>query len=173
MIPTPRKSISLAMVLALSHTLLLHATQDSSRAQLAVAGQVARVDSVAKSVELKSEPAINKKPTLAEGITLGTTIGKTAPGQRSSIDPIDTSEQKLPANGPNRPPTVNDKGTQVREVRSTVFLTDLTTCKDGKKVILCGELKMNDFVQVTGDEKSGPRGFGIYATDISRTKQVR
>jgi hypothetical protein len=152
--------------------LLLRAAQDTSRPKLTVAGQIARVDSVVKSFELKSQQEVNNQPTLSDGITLGTKIGQTAPGQRGSLDPIDTSQPKLPANFP-RHPTATDRTEPASSIRTAVFLTDTTVCKDGKKVILCGELKVNDLVQVTGDEKSGTRGFGVYATEVLRTKQVR
>jgi hypothetical protein len=166
-------SVLLVIVLALSEMPLLRATQDTARPKLAIAGQVARVDTVLKSLEVKSQQEVNNQPTLADGITLGTRVGKTAPGQRSSIDPIDTSQPELPANFPRRP-TVNDRGQSPAPLpRTTVFLTDTTVCKDSKKAVLCGELKVNDLVQVTGDEKSGPRGFGVYATEVVRTKQIR
>jgi hypothetical protein len=174
MIPTQTcKRLSLVIMVVLSHGLLLRAAQDTARPKLTVAGQIARVDSVVKSFELKSQQEVNNQPTLSDGITLGTKIGQTAPGQRGSLDPIDTSQPKLPANFPRRPTATDRGGDPGPAVRTTVFLTDTTVCKDGKKAILCGELKVNDLVQVTGDEKSGTRGFGVYATEVLRTKQVR
>jgi hypothetical protein len=166
-------SISLIVALALSDMPLLRASQDSARPKLTISGQIARVDTVLKSLEVKTQQEVNNQPTLADGITLGTRVGKTAPGQRSSIDPIDTSQPELPANFPRRP-TVNDRGqSPAPPLRTTVFLIDTTVCKDGKKAMLCGELKVNDLVLVTGDEKSGPRGYGVYASDVVRTKQIR
>jgi hypothetical protein len=173
MIPTQAfKKISLVVMLVVSHVLLLRAAQDTSRPKLTVVGQIVRVDSVVKSFELKSQQEVNNQPTLSDGITLGTKIGQTAPGQRGSLDPIDPSQPKLPANFPRRP-TATDRTEPASSIRTTVFLTDTTVCKDGKKAILCGELKVNDLMQVTGDEKSGTRGFGVYATEVLRTKQVR
>ena len=166
------KKISLVVMLVVSPVLLLRAAQETSRPKLTVAGQIARVVSVVKSFELKSQQEVNNQPTLSDGITLGTKIGQTAPGQRGSLDPIDTSQPKLPANFPRRP-AATDRTEPDSSIRTTVFLTDTTVCKDGKKVILCGELKVNDLVQVTGDEKAGTRGFGVYATEVLRTKQVR
>jgi len=166
------RNISLVVTLTLFYMPLLRASQDTSRPKLTVRGQIARMDTVLKSLELKSQQEVNNNPTVADGITLGTKVGRTAPGQRSSTvgDPIDTSQPKLPANGPY---SVNDQGKRFPAVRTAVFLTETTICKDGKKVILCSELKTNDSVQVTGDENSGPRGSGIYATEILRTKQLR
>jgi hypothetical protein len=109
---------------------------------------------------------VNHQPSLSDGITLGTTIGKTAPGQRGSID---ASQPPHPANS-----AVNDRrDPSAPPLRTTVFLTDTTVCRDGKKAMLCGELKVNDVVLVTGDEKSGPKGLGAYATEVVRTKQIR
>jgi hypothetical protein len=160
-------------MLVLSHGLLLRAAQDTARPKLTVVGQIARVDSLVKSLELKSQQEVNNQPSLTDGITLGTKIGQTAPGQRGSLDPINTSQPKLPANFPRRPTATDRTEPPASSIRTTVFLMETTVCKDGKKAILCGELKVNDLVQVTGDEKSGTRGFGVYATEVLRTKQVR
>ena len=169
------KRSSLVIMLVLCHVLLLRAAQETSRPKLTVAGQIARVDSVVKSFELKSQQEVRNQPSLSDGITLGTKIGQTAPGQRGSLDPIDTSQSKLPANFPRRPTATDrtDRTEPASSIRTTVFLTDTTVCKDGKKAILCGELKVNDLVQITGDEKSGTRGFGVYVTEVVRTRQVR
>src|SRR6516165_7571830 len=129
MIPTQTyKPISLVIMLVLCHVLLLRAAQETSRPKLTVAGQIARVDSVVKSFELKSQQEVNNQPNLSDGITLGTKIGQTAPGQRGSLDPIDTSQSKLPANFP-RSPTATDRTEPASSIRTTVFLTDTTVCK--------------------------------------------
>jgi hypothetical protein len=166
------RNISLVITVALSYMPLLCASQDTPRPKLVVSGQIARMDSVTKSFELKSQREVNNDATVADGVTLGTKIGRTAPGQGTSVvgDPVDTSQKQLPANGPY---SLKDLAKRFPAVRTAVFLTETTICKDGKKVILCGELKMNDSVQVIGDENSGPRGSGIYATEILRTRQLR
>jgi hypothetical protein len=156
------KNMSFVATLVLSPVILLSA-QDVPRPKVVLSGQIARVDNALKLFELRSQQEVNNQPTLTDGITLGTTIGKTAPGSRNGIDPIESP----------RRPIVNEPARPVPAIRTTVFLTDTTVCKDGKKVILCSELKFNDLVLVSGDEKSGPRGFGVYATEIARTKQLR
>jgi hypothetical protein len=158
----------------LSLVLLAMAAQSTSRTpKLVMTGQIERVDTLAKSFEMKSQQEVNNQPAVTDGITIGTTIGKLPPtDNRTSTDsPGRTFPDGLPSTRPTFP---NDTSRQPRPtIRTRVFIEESTVCKDRSKVILCGELKANDLLQVTGQERSDTRGFGFYATEIVRTRQVK
>lgn len=143
--------------------------------KLVAAGQISRVDKLTKSFEMKSQAEVNSQPNVLNGgITIGTTIGKTRTAGPNEIQPpsLESPGRTFPGTNPRDRPTIEDSDRQPRgTLRQMVFLTDKTVCKEGSKVILCDELRVSDFLQVTGDEKSDTRGRGIYATEIVRTRR--
>jgi hypothetical protein len=142
--------------------------------KLVTVGQISRVDKQTRSFELKSQAEVNNQADVfSGGVTLGTTIGKTAPPGKTEPNPpsLDSPARTFPGVTPrSRPTTTTDPGRQPEGTfRTMIFVSDTTVCKDDAKVILCDELKVNDRLRVTGDEKRGTRGNGIYATEIVRT----
>jgi hypothetical protein len=147
--------------------------------KLITLGQISRVDKQTKSFELKSQAETNNRQDPLRGeITIGTTIGRTAP---RTNDPFPRSDpgsggpgRTFPGSTPReRPPLGDDPDRQPRGTyRQMIFMTEKTVCKEQSKskVILCDELKVNDYLRVTGEDKSDTRGRGIYATEIVRTR---
>src|SRR5215831_18487353 len=117
----PHKVVSSLAAFALSQVIAFSA-QNAARPKVGLSGQIAAFDIRLKLFELKTQQEVNNQPTLADGITFGTTIGKTDPKARNDIDPIGTSSR----------PIVNEPARPVPAIRTTVFLTDTTTCKDRK-----------------------------------------
>ncbi len=172
------KFLSVLILLGFSCTLLVFAAPEDPRPKVVVVGQIARVDNPAKSFELKSQQEVNNQHDALDNldsVTIGGTIGKRAPAP-GSVGPgspsIEGPGRTFPGNTPiSRPTTGTDPDRRPpATIRTTVFLSDSTICKDRTKVFLCGELKLKDRLQVSGDEKTGPRGPGIYATEIIRTR---
>ena len=116
--------------------------------KLVAAGRISRFDKLRKGFELAAvkdkDKGVNRSGDFSIGIGVNT----------GRLPPTD-----------NRMPT----DALPEYLTTTVFLTDLTICKDGNKVILCGDLKTSDNVRVTGYERREARGKGLYATDIIRT----
>jgi hypothetical protein len=141
--------------------------------KLVTTGQISRVDKPTKSFEMKSQAEVNQNPNpLGGGITIGTTIGSTGPFPRTADPSTDSPGRTFPGGTPRqRPQLGDDPDRQPRGTfRQMVFLTDKTVCKDGSKVIICDELKVNDYLQVTGEDKNDTRGRGLYATEIVRRR---
>jgi hypothetical protein len=162
------KTLSLLPLLGL----LTLQTAPAQTPKLVSVGQISRVDKLTKSFEMKSQSEVNRQPNPLEGgITIGTTIGKTRPGNPNDIN-LDSPGRTFPGTTPRDRPTLgDDRDQQPRGTfRQTVFVTDKTVCKERSKVILCDQLKVNDYLQVTGEEKNDTRGRGIYATEIVKTR---
>jgi hypothetical protein len=154
--------------------LLWLATVAGQTPKLVTVGQISRVDKQTRSFEMKSQAEVNNQPDVfSGGISIGTTIGKTAPAGKTDPNPpsLDNPARTFPGTTPRSlPTTTTDPGRQPEGTfRTMIFISDTTVCKDDAKAMLCDELKVNDRLRVTGDEKRGTRGAGIYATEIVRT----
>jgi len=167
-------SLALLTLLATSNALFLPLRGAPQTPKLVVVGQISRVDKQTKSFEMKSQQEVNNQSDVfSGGITIGTTIGTSAPAGRagSGAPSLDNPARTFPGTTPrSRPTATNDPGRQPPGTfRTMIFVSDTTLCKDDSKVMICDELKVSDRLRVTGDEKNGTGGQGIYVTEIVRT----
>jgi hypothetical protein len=129
-------------------------------------GEIGRTDKATNSLELLSRQEANGRPDISAGRPQGTvTIGRTAPQGEKRIPGLPPAPTDLRT---DRSTDDRDEENISRMLRTTVFLTDRTVCKERDKVLLCGLLRTSDRVRVTGEERSEPRGRGLYATEIVR-----
>jgi hypothetical protein len=157
----------------LAVTLLFTSQKPEPAAQvgLVAVGQISKIDKAKRSFQIRTtHDAKNRAGRPRDDglgdIRIGVSIGGGRVQDRFP-QPID------PRFPPADPPfgTSRDDSTSTVTVTTTdVFLTDATSCKDGTKVILCEDLKATDNVRVTGNERREPRGKGLYATEVVRTR---
>jgi hypothetical protein len=138
-----------------------------SKIKLVVVGQIAKVDKPKRSVDIRTmrEAARERTEPFPE-VDIGVRIGRfpdaTRPGGSRRDEPVFPDEPSTPDwPEPRRTPQSVTK----------VFLTEDTACKQEDNPILCDDLKASDSVRVTGEERlSDPRGKGLYATEIIRSR---
>lgn len=155
------QSIYCTGVLVALTTSFLQAQQPAKgKAQLVAVGEITLIGTAKRALELKTAPEANRKPGISPGgINLGVTIGKTRPNDPNRD--VDSGRNST---------MVDRDDTAVTNFRTTVYWTDQTSCKERETVILCSSLKVTDRVRVTGDERSGDRGRGLYAAEIVRIR---
>ena len=162
------KIILLLLLLQLGFLKTMEAQNPAPRPapKLVAIGEIAKINLAKRSLELKSrqDTAAEADPLSGE-LNVGITIGRSARtiedprGPRDPADPRDLHEDPFPP----------DRTSRIGIIRTSVFLTDDTICKERDKTILCTDLKVTDSLRVTGDEKRETRGKGLYATEIVRT----
>ena len=139
---------------------------------IAAVGQIAKIDKARRTFQVRTTH--NDKPRLGVpadddefDFRIGVTIGAGNDADRSARpDP-----RSLPVGGISGASTPDEDSRAAAKVTITeVFLTDVTSCKDGTGVILCEDLKLTDNVRVTGNERRESRGKGLYATEVVRIR---
>ena len=159
------KAILTLLVLQLGCLTILKAQEPAPRPapKLVAVGEIAKIDVIKRSLELKSVQETAGEPDAISGeFNVGIMIGRDPRiedprGPRNPGDPRDPRRDPFP-----------DRTSRVLFIRTTVFLTGDTVCKEPDKTILCTDLKTTDSVRVTGDERREARGKGLYATEIVR-----
>ena len=147
----------------------LEAQQPAARpaAKLVAVGEIAKINLSKRSLELKSVQDKGGEPDPASGdVTFGGTIGRFPRTTEDSRLPRDPTSPRDPRQDPFPPDP--DRTPRIGIIRTTVFLTDDTICKERDITILCTDLKVTDSLRVTGDERREARGKGLYATEIVR-----
>ena len=141
-----------------------------SNIKLIALGQIAKVDKAKRSFDLRSvrETAQQRTERGGDDIRIGINIGRGIPDATVPGGP----RRPEPGRFPGNPPIPDEPDRRFPEsITTKVFLTDTTVCKADDKVLLCDDLKISDSVRVTGDERlSDPRGKGLYATEVLRTR---
>jgi hypothetical protein len=139
---------------------LLQQTMFGADIKLVAVGHISHIEKSKRSFEIKSaaEAAESPRPAGGPGLPSGRFPDATV-AWPPRAEPRATSGNPIP-DGNRVPPNAP----------TTVFVTNATSCKDGEKAMLCEDLKASDRVRVTGDERTEPRGKGLYATEVVRLK---
>ena len=134
-------------------------------AKLVAIGEIAKINPAKRSFELKSvEDKAGEPDPASADISVGVTIGRSPRTIEDPRGPHDPTRPRDPFEDPFPP----DRTRRTGIIRTMVFLTDDTVCKERDQTILCTELKVTDNLRVTGDERREARGKGLYATEIVR-----
>lgn len=127
-------------------------------AKLVAVGEIAKINPVKRSLELKSMRDTRGQPNSSGEFDVDIAFGGRDPRT------VEASH-----GNPHEDPFPPDRTSRVEFIITTVFLTDNTVCKERDKTILCTDLKVTDNLRVTGDERREARGKGLYASEIVRT----
>ena len=155
------QTIAIALVTLLG----LAPQQSASRpsVKIVAVGEVTKFDKLKKSFELKTRESdlLGRIPNGQITINVGRLPDATQAGYPPREPQRRPGDIGVPTGGGRLP----------EFTKTTIFLTETTACKGSdNKAMLCDELKSTDNVRVTGDERSEPRGKGLYAIEIVRTK---
>lgn len=145
--------------------LLLQQPAPREMPKLISIGKITKVEVATKSFDLTSENKDSSKaPQEAAVFSAEVQIGNT--GGREPRRPGDS---RIPGYDPFENPDATPAPKPPAHINKTkIFLLENTSCSSGRKPIPCTDLKLNDSVRVTGEEKRTARGKGIYATEVVR-----